>query len=232
MVIIVIWFIFRRRKKTAIVLSSVLVIGYVGYYTYYPTLKENTHAKRFEHVNSYLAEKYPNRTFMITPEHYEEGYMVGEFRVNDIETPMIGATLHVDKRGAVTQTGSWEDSAYPTQREVWKTLEFIYGEFYTLDKEIPNITKEDEWIEDELIAFALTINDIPAIALFNYSSDAYSLIDLKEGERDGFVVMEEKGDLFIYVDEQYHEDTITVNLENGEELTVNVQQQKGLIVHK
>ena len=49
-VIILSWFIFRKRKKWAIALTSVLVIGYAGYYVYYPTLKVNTHAERYEQV--------------------------------------------------------------------------------------------------------------------------------------------------------------------------------------
>jgi len=231
--IIFIWLIFRKRKKIAIVFSSMLVIVYVGYYTYYPTLKENQHAMRYEQVDSYLTEKYPDGIFTISPKQYEEGHRVGDFYVNDIETPRIGATLHVDKEGLVAQTSWWSNSDNPTQREVWRTIEFSYGESYTLDKKIADITKEDEWINGELTAFALTINDIPAIALFNYSREGYGLVELKEEERDGFAIMEESGYIFIYVDERYQGETITVNLENGKEFSLNVQQQKGqLIVEK
>lgn len=38
-------------------------------------------------------------------------------------------------------------------------------------------------MDGELTAFALTIEDMPAIALFNYSKEGYGLLELREGER-------------------------------------------------
>ena len=37
------------------------------------------------------------------------------------------------------------------------------------------------------IAFALTVENMPAIALFNYSSEGYALLELRQGEREGVV---------------------------------------------
>ena len=105
--IMIIWLIFRKRKKVALVFTSVMVIGFVSYYAYYPTLKVNKHAKRYEQVVHYLTEKYPDRIFSISPKKYERGYTVGDFKVNDIETPNIGVTLRVDKEGRVAQTSWW-----------------------------------------------------------------------------------------------------------------------------
>ena len=102
-----------------------------------------------------------------------------------------------------------------------------------LDKDIADITKEDEWIDGELTAFALTINGLPAIAIYNYSKEGYGLLELQQEEHEGFVVIEESEYAFIYVDERYQGETITVNLENNKEYTLNVHQQKGrLIVEK
>ena len=125
-VILISWIIFRKRKKWAIVLSAVLVVGYVGYYLYFPTLKVNTHAKRYEQVIHYLAENYPNQEFTVTPEHFEEGYWVGRFEVNDLNTPTIGVTLRVDKKGQVTQIGHWSNRGFPSQEELWQELEFTF----------------------------------------------------------------------------------------------------------
>ena len=232
-VIIFIWLIFRKRKKWAIALTSVLVIGYAGYYVYYPTLKVNTHAERYEQVIDYLAENYPDKEYNILPKHYEEGYTVGKFDVNDVETPSMGVTFRVDEEGQVTQTGTWSKREYPKQQELWREIEFTYGETYTLDKEVVEVTKQDEWIDGELTAFALTIDNMPTIALFNYSRGGYGLLELRQGEREGFVSIEEDGYVFIYVDEQYQGEMVTLHLKNGEQYTLNIHQNKGrLIVEK
>lgn len=231
--IVLIWFIFRKRKKTAVIFTSVIVIGFASYYAYYPTLKTNTHAKRYEQVVQYLAEKYPNRMFTIVPKQYEVGNTVGDFHVNDRETPKIGVTLRVDKEGQVTQTNWWSGSDHPTQQELWREIKFSYDGPYSLDKKIKDIKKKDEWINGELTAFALTIDNMPAIALFNYTKGGYGLLDLQQGEHEGFIVIENSGYVFLYVDERYQGDTVTVSLENGKEYTWNVHQQKGrLIVQK
>ncbi|QOR64874.1 tripartite tricarboxylate transporter TctB family protein [Cytobacillus suaedae] len=232
-VIMFVWLLFRKRKKWAIALTSAVVMGYLGYYVYYPTLKVNTHEDRYERLVAYLGEYYPDREFTILPEHYEDGYTVGQFEVNNIKNPTMGVTLRVDKEGKVTQIGTWSNQEYPTQHELWQEIEFLYGETYTLNKEISEIIKRDEWIEGELTAFALTIDEIPTIALFNYSSEGYSLLELQKGDREGFVSIEEDGYVFVYIDERYQGETVTVHLKNGEEFTLNVYQNKGrLIVEK
>ncbi|MCG7345472.1 hypothetical protein MHZ92_15145 [Sporosarcina sp. ACRSL] len=228
-VILVIWLVLRKRKKWAVVLSSVLVIGYAGYFFYYPTLQVNTHAERYEQVVNYLAENYPDKEFTISPKDYEEGYTVGTFQVNNIETPMIGVILRVDKEGQVTQTATWENRGYPKQQELWREIEFTYGG-YTLDKEKVEIAKQDEWIDGELTAFALTIDDMPAIALFSYSNEGYGLLELQQGAREEFVFIEKRSYIFIYIDERYQGEILTFQLKNGEDYTVNADQNKGKLI--
>ncbi|WP_153732769.1 hypothetical protein [Sporosarcina obsidiansis] len=229
-VILLNWLILRKRKKLAITLTGLLVIGYVGSYLYYPTLKTNTHANRYEQVIEYLSETYPNREFQISPKHYENGISVGEFDVNDRNTPTMGVTLRVDKKGQVTQTATWSNRGYPTQQELWREVEFIHGDPYSLDKENAHITKDDVWIKGELTVFALTINDTPAIAVFNYSKEGYGLLQLEQGEHEGFIVVEEAGYVFIYTDERYPKESITADLENGKNVSFNVAKQKGRLV--
>ena len=62
---IVLWFIFRRRKKLAITLASMLVIGYIGYFLYYPTLKTNTHTEAYETVSKYLEKAIQIRSSLL-----------------------------------------------------------------------------------------------------------------------------------------------------------------------
>ncbi|MBO1909972.1 hypothetical protein J4G37_34955, partial [Microvirga sp. 3-52] len=95
------------------------------------------------------------------------------------------------------------------------------------------ITKIDEWIDGELTAFALTIDDMPAIALFNYSKAGYDLLELQEGEREGYVIIEREGYVFIYADERYQGRKVSANLVNNKQFTFNVDEQKGqLIIEK
>ena len=83
------------------------------------------------------------------------------------------------------------------------------------------------------IAFALTVENMPAIALFNYSSEGYALLELRQGEREGVISIEEDGYLFIYINERYQGEMVTIHLKNGEGYKFNIEQNKGrLIVEK
>ncbi|ANU11950.1 hypothetical protein BBH88_17670 [Planococcus antarcticus DSM 14505] len=226
-VVAVAWIIFKKRKKWAIALTSVLVVGYIGYYAYYPYLKVSIHAEKYEQVSEYLVTTYPDRKFMVIPEQYEEGDTVGYFDVNDEETPDMGVSLHVDKNGQVQQTGNWTTGEFPTQQELWRGLEFGYGESYTLDRDNIEITKQDEWIDGELTVFALTIDGMPAIAVYEYSRAGYGLMDLQVAEDDLFVSTSAEGHTFIYVDERYKEETAAVLVGDGETISVDAAEHKG-----
>ncbi|MGE7021676.1 hypothetical protein [Solibacillus cecembensis] len=230
--IIVICFIFQKRKKMAIVISIAFVIGFAGYYCYYPTIKMNTHAERFQQIQAYLEETYPDKQFAISPQHYEPGYIVGEFEINDMKTPSMGVTLRVNKDGNVSQIATLSNTEYPTQQELWREIEFYYGETYSLDKEMVELTNKDYWIDGELTAFALTINDVPSIAIFNYSTAGYSLLELKEGERGKFVAAELDGYLFIYIDDNYEGELVTIHTGAGNQYTLNALEQKGKLIVK
>lgn len=229
---IVLWFIFRKRKNIAIILPTILVLGFIGYVLYFPTMKTIKHSEAYEIVSDYLDKNYPDRVFTVRPEHYEAGYTVGEFDVNDVETPTIGVILRVDKDD-VAEIGDWSSLEYPTQEDLWQEIQSYYESPYSLNKDLAEITKIDEWIDGELTAFALTINDMPAIALFNYSKAGYSLLELQEGEPEGYVIVENDGYVFVYADERYQGKIISANLVNRQEFTFNVDQRKGqLIIEK
>ncbi|WOV87701.1 hypothetical protein QWT69_00845 [Sporosarcina oncorhynchi] len=227
--ITILWFIFRKKRRIAIAFTSILVLGFIGYVLYFPTMKTNKHSEAYEIVSDYLDKNYPNRVFTVVPEHYEAGYTVGDFNVNDIETPTIGVILRVDK-DKVKEIGTWSNLEYPIQQDLWREIQSFYESPYSLNKDLAEITKIDEWIDGELTAFALTVDDKPAIALFNYSKAGYGLLDFQEGEREGFVIIEKEGYVFIYVDERYQGRTVSVNLVDNKEFTFNVDQQKGQLI--
>ncbi|AOV08132.1 hypothetical protein [Sporosarcina ureilytica] len=74
--ITILWFIFRRKRRVGIALTSILVLGFIGYVLYFPTLKTDKHSEAYEIVSDYLDKNYPNRVFTVVPEHYEAGYTV------------------------------------------------------------------------------------------------------------------------------------------------------------
>ncbi|TWT05413.1 hypothetical protein FQV26_13330 [Planococcus sp. CPCC 101016] len=226
-VVVVVWILFRKRKKWAIGLTCILVAGYIGSVAYYPYLQVSIHAERYEQVSEYLETNYPDREFTVIPEYYEAGYTVGVFDVSDKETPDIGVTLHVDDNDEVQQVSHWTDGGFPTQQELWRELEFTYGEAYTLDKDDVEITKQDEWIEGELTVFALTIDNMPAIAIYEYSKGGYGLLDLQVEKNDFVISAEADGYTFIYVDERYEDEKAAIQLENRETISVNTADHGG-----
>ncbi|WP_142828086.1 LPXTG cell wall anchor domain-containing protein [Planococcus soli] len=227
LVVGIVWILFRKRKKWAIVLTCLLVAGYVWYYAYYPYLKVSVHAEKYEQVSEYLAITYPDRKFIVVPEQYEEGYTVGSFDVNDKETPGIGVTLYVDDNGQIQQPSNWTNQGFLSQRELWRELEFHYGENYTLDSDNIDITKQDVWIDGELTVFALTIDGMPAIAIYEYSNGDYGLLDLQVAEDKLFISAEAEGYTFIYVDERYEGETEAVLLGNGKTISMDAARYKG-----
>ena len=229
-IILSIFFILRKRKKLAVALTFPLIIGYFGYYIFFPTIQENTHEKRYQQLITYLNTTYPEKHLVIYPQHFESGVNVGEFQVHQLDTPEIGVTLRVQKDGSVSQLATWTNSTYPTQQELWRELQTNFLGNYTLDKEIPEIKKMDTWIDDELTVFALTIDGKPSIAIFTYSNAGYELIDIKEGKQGEIVTAEYEHYLFIYIDEHYAEDIATIHSKSGDTYLINALEQKGRLI--
>ncbi|MFJ7732625.1 hypothetical protein ACIQXF_12090 [Lysinibacillus sp. NPDC097231] len=226
-IILLITFIFRKRKKSVLAIIIVLIIGYISYIAYYPTLKIKTHAERYIQLETYLKQTYPNQQFSITPEHFEDGYTVGQFSVNAMETPQIGVDLRVDKHGKVKQVSTWSNEEYPTQENLWRVLKFHLFEEYTLDKNIPVITKKDFWFNgDGLTVFALKIDDSPAIAVFTYSTGGYSFQHFVEGKPDEVISVETDDFVFAYMDEKYTGKAATITTKSGKQYELNPDNQK------
>ncbi|GAB0169248.1 LPXTG cell wall anchor domain-containing protein [Lysinibacillus sp. CTST325] len=226
-IILLIAFIFRKRKKCVLAIIILLIISYISYIAYYPTLKIKTHAERYIQLETYLNQTYPNQQFSVTPEHFEPGYTVGQFSVHAMETPQIGVDLRVDKQGKVTQVSTWTKEEYPTQENLWKVIEFHLFEEYTLDKNIPFITKKDYWFNgDGLTVFALKVNDSPAIAVFTYSTAGYSLRHFVEGKAGEMISIETEDFVFAYMDEKYTGEAATITTKSGEQYVLNPDNQK------
>lgn len=225
-VILLLAYIFRKRKKIILAIIIPLIIGYISFIAYYPSLKIKTHAERFIQLESYLNEAYPDQQFSVTPEHFEPGYTVGQFSVHKKETPQIGIELKVDKHGKVTQVSTWTKDEYPTRENLWKVLEFQLLEAYTLDKNIPIITKIDFWFNGELTVFALKIDGSPAIAVFTYSTAGYSFQHFVEGKPGDIISIETEDFVFAYMDEKYKDEAATIITKSGDQYELNPDNQK------
>lgn len=232
LIIVLIGFLLRKRRKVFIGFTVIVLISFISFYFYYPTLKKNTHAKRYEQIVEYLKDEYPNRKFSVIPEVYEEGYSVGQFDVNDVSSPNIGVTLRVNNGGQVVHTGSWSKYEDLAQDELYRSLEADYYLSYNLDQQIKDISKVDEIIEGSLTIFALDIDGNPALALYDYTKAGYSLLSFVEGEKGHFISRENKDVLYIHVDKDFQEDYILVPIEGGEKLRVDVQGRKGRLIAK
>lgn len=226
----VLFVVLRRRKRWALALSGLLVISYIGFFAYQPYLKAEAHAEKYNEVLAYLAVHYPEREFVVAPQQYEEGVVVGQFDVSDERTPEMGVTLQVGENGKVQQVSNWTSGEFPAQQDVWQELEFHYGENYTLDRERIEIAKQGEWVEGELTVFALAIDQQPAIAVYEYSPAGYGLLDLELAEEGSVVFVEAEGMVFVYVDEGFEGETADIILENGERMSVDASQKGELVV--
>lgn len=233
-VLLFLWFIFKKRKRLLVVFTFLLVLFYTSFYFLYPTIKVNIHAKRYEQLTEYLTKKYPNRTFTVVPKDYEEGYTVGEFHVNDVNTPRIGVTLRVNNRSDILQTSSWlKERGHYEQTKLYQDVMYHSFTDYTLDDTLPVVEKIDEWIKDELIVLALKIDHALGIAIFENKDGIISLLELQKVEKEDYVYVTFADYLFIYVDEHHDQDSLTITIKGHEEYKLNLDEIKNqLIVEK
>lgn len=229
-VIVLVFLAFRKRRGPALIIASILVLAYVSFYIYYPYFKKNIHADRYEKLTEYLAVEYPDREFMIVPEKYEEGIFVGHFMVNEESSPELGVELKVDRKGRVHQTSSWSNYDNLSQEEVYRSLVGNYFLNYSLEDEIPEVKKIDQFIDGSLTAFAVTINENPFLAIFNYTEDAYSLEAFKEGEAGNYTSLEHENYIFVYAEESFPEDQVSISLEGGDQLELDLVGKKGSLL--
>lgn len=230
LVIAILFFILRKNKKLAMIVAAPFAVLYVGYYLYYPTLQENIHSARFEQLQAYLQATYPEEQFTIYPRELELGVEAGNFMVNNVNTPALGVDYRVKKDGSVVQISTWTNTNFPTEQNLWETVQYNHKGSYTLDDELPVIEKKDSWTEDDLTVFALTINDEPSIAAFHYATGGYSAYPVVEGAAGGIVHATVEQYEFFYIDEHFREQTAKVQLANGEWKELNVAKLKGQLV--
>ncbi|WP_369354990.1 hypothetical protein [Lysinibacillus capsici] len=98
--------VFRKRKKIARTIVSIIVSSYIVFVAIYPTILSNLHANRYDKLEEYLQNTYPNEEFIIYSRNYDDAIQLGDYDVSNKSTPKIGVTYRVTKDGEIFQLDS------------------------------------------------------------------------------------------------------------------------------
>ncbi|MFJ7183787.1 hypothetical protein [Lysinibacillus xylanilyticus] len=102
----ILFIVFRKRKKIARIIVSIIVSSYIVFVAIYPTILSNIHAKRYDELEEYLKNTYPNEEFYIESRNYDDVIQLGDFDVSNKSTPNKGVTYRVTKDGEIFQLDS------------------------------------------------------------------------------------------------------------------------------
>ena len=107
---IIILIIFRKRKKVARIIISIMVISYFIFFAIYPSIRTSMHAQRHDELAEYLHNTYPTEKFYIESRDYTTVIQFGDFYVSNKDTPNKGVVYRVKKGGKIIQLdGTWEN---------------------------------------------------------------------------------------------------------------------------
>lgn len=107
--VVIIFIIFRKRKKIARIIVSIIVSSYIVFFAIYPTIRSNIHAKLYDELEEYLQNTYPTEEFYIESRNYDDVIQLGDFDVSNKSIPDRGVTYRVKKDGEIIQLdGSWQ----------------------------------------------------------------------------------------------------------------------------
>lgn len=104
--VVLLLIIFRKRKKIARIIVSIIVSSYIVFVVIYPTILSNIHAKRYDELEEYLQNTYPNEEFYIHTRNYDKAIQLGDYDVSNKSTPNRGVTYRVTKDGEIFQLDS------------------------------------------------------------------------------------------------------------------------------
>ncbi|MEB2302428.1 hypothetical protein LAV72_22745 [Lysinibacillus xylanilyticus] len=104
--VVLLFIIFRKRKKIARIIVSIIVSSYIVFVAIYPTILSNIHAKRYDELEEYLQNTYPNEEFYIHTRNYDDAIQLGAYEVSNKSTPNRGVTYHVTKDGEIFRLDS------------------------------------------------------------------------------------------------------------------------------
>lgn len=193
--------IFRKRMRIAIYILIIMAVALTSYYLYYPTIKVNTHAKDYETLKTYLADNYPDETYIVTPETLDEGAFVGQFYVSQKDYPGFGLILQV-RNDEIEHFGWYQPEGPKTKDELWKQLYTMQSP--TLDKPLQKVSKLDQYEDEQYIVIAATVGKQLALGVFTYSSGAISTVKMVEGPSDELIEVTVDNKTYTYIPTDYN----------------------------
>lgn len=192
---------FRKRMQIPLIIGAVMAIALILYYINYPAIKERQHEKDYATLMAYLEERYPDISYIATPETLEEGAFVGEFYVTREDVPEYGLIVHV-KGDEVAQSGWYSPSHQITKDTLWQN--FYHFQDASFENPIRKITPVDRLEVGELNIVAVIIEGIPAIGAFEYSSGAIKTLEMKEGSKGKSVSVTINDNEYTFFPEDYN----------------------------
>lgn len=101
--------ILRKRKKASRIFVVIILVGYGIFFALYPSIRSTMHAQRYDQLEQYLQNTYPNEQFTIEFREYKKVIQFGDFDVSNKNTPNKGVTYRVKKGGEIIQLdSSWQ----------------------------------------------------------------------------------------------------------------------------
>lgn len=219
-VIVIVALVFRKRKKIALIISVLLLIGYGIYFFAFPSIQASKHQKSYVVLSDYLQKQYPTQQFDVIPEEYEVGIAAGDFYINDVRTPNRGVSLRVNNN-EVVQIATWSNPV-EKQEDVWQDLLLHYKEIYQLGQPIDQIQKLAYYEDGRFTVFGLKVDENLAIAVYDYFEGGYGLERIEEFSKGDVVHLIHNDQLLVFVTSENAAATIEIPLENGEKRLLDV----------
>lgn len=100
-VLAIVWFIFRKKKKIALTVTIFSVVVFILFFALRPYYIQQQHAERYEILVDYLHKQYSKYEFDISPKILEEGDTPYEYRVVANNYKYRNEYYRVDQNGVV-----------------------------------------------------------------------------------------------------------------------------------
>ncbi|KXH81837.1 hypothetical protein [Sporosarcina sp. HYO08] len=104
LILTIMWFIFRKKKKIAFTVTVISVLAFVLFFALRPYYIKHQHAERYVIVADYLHEQYPEYSFEISPKVLKKGDYPYQYRVEANGYKFRNEIFRVDQDGSVRFT--------------------------------------------------------------------------------------------------------------------------------
>lgn len=228
LVLIIVLTVFMRKRKVLLYPLILIIVGtYVTYYFMYPTIITNKHEKAYADLQIFLKENYSEYSFKIESNFDISTKYAGTFTLTREDFPYYTVGVRATGKGRFKES-LWTPQTVPENRaDLWQALKG-YELSLNLGTKLNTVEKLDNWSNSEFTAFAVMLNNKPAIAVYsNYPVYLYQLIP---GEADGMLKVLHEDYTFIYIGEQHEDDILEITAANGSTHFYDTTVEKGKLI--